>query len=370
VETPGGLLEIDLDAIVWNYRRLGALAPGVRLAPALKADAYGLGAAAVAPALAAAGAREFFLAQPAEALALRPLLPGATLYVLNGVQPGEERDLIAHDLVPVLSTLAQVALWRGAARAAGRPLPAVLHLDSGMARLGLAPDEVARLASDAALLAGIESRLVMSHLACADDPGHAMNEAQRLAFAAAADSLPAPARSAPRSLAASSGLFLGPGYRLDLGRPGYALYGGNPTPGAANPMRPCVRLRLRVLQVRHVDSPGTVGYGATHRVTGRARLATLAAGYADGLCRALSNRGRLFHGGQALPIVGRVSMDLTVADVSALPPDALAPGDFLELLGPEQGVDALAAAAGTIGYEILTQLGARYRRTYLGGVAR
>ncbi len=362
--SPTGVLEIDLAAVADNYRRLCAEAPGCRLAPAVKADAYGLGAAEVAPALWATGARRFFVAHLGEALTLRPLLPEAELCVLNGVQAGEERDFVAGGLLPVLNSLGQIALWQGAARAAGRPLPALLHLDSGMSRLGLPDDEVARLAAAPERLEGIALQLVMSHLACAEDLAGPMNEQQRRHFLALAERLPPAARQAPRSLANSSGLFLGPAFRFDWGRPGYALYGGNPTPGQANPMRPAVALKLRVLQLRRVDSPMTVGYGASHRVGGPTRLATLAGGYADGIFRALSNRARVFWKGQALPIVGRVSMDLTVVDVTALPPDAVVAGDYLELLGPAQGVDELAAAAGTIGYELLTQLGRRYRRSY------
>ena len=359
-----GLLEVDLQALADNYRSLCALAPGCRLAPAVKADGYGLGAAEVAPALWAAGARRFFVAYLEEALALRPLLPDAELCVLGGPQPGEERDYLAQGLLPVLNGLEQLALWQGAAAAAGRPLPALLHLDSGLCRLGLSAAEVARLAAEPERLAGVELRLVMSHLACAEEAAHPSNEEQRRRFAALADALPGAAARAPRSLANSSGLFLGEGYRFDWGRPGYALYGGNPTPERPNPMRPVASLKLRVLQLRRVDSPSAVGYGATHRVGGPTRLATVAGGYADGLSRSLSNRGRLFWNRQAVPIVGRVSMDLTVVDVTALPADALAVGDFLELLGEHQGVDDLAAAAGTIGYEVLTQLGRRYARRY------
>lgn len=359
-----GLLEVDLPALAANYRTLCALAPGCRMAPAVKADAYGLGAQAVVPALWAAGARRFFVAQLGEALALRALVPDAEVCVLNGPLPGEERDYLALGILPVLNGLEQLALWQGAARAAGRPLPAFLHLDSGMCRLGLSGEEVARLSAEPERLGGVEVRLVMSHLGCADEAAHPQNEAQRRRFAEMADRLPGGLAGAPRSLANSSGLFLGETYRLDWGRPGYALYGGNPTPGRPNPMRPVAALKLRVLQVRRVDSPSTVGYGATHRVGGPTRLATVAGGYADGLLRSLSNCGHLYWNGQAVPIVGRVSMDLTVVDVTALPPDALAVGDLLGLLGPNQGIDALAADAGTIGYEILTQLGRRYERRY------
>jgi alanine racemase len=369
MQAPTGILEIDLDALAGNYRRLTEVAAGAEVAPAVKADAYGLGLEPVARTLAAAGARRFFVASLTEGLALRRLLPDAACLVLNGPLPGEERDYIAERLVPVLNTLEQVALWTAAARAAGRPLPAALHLDSGINRLGLTPAESARLAAEPGLLEGLAVELVMSHLACSDDAAHAGNAAQLQAFRRAADALPGPVARAPRSLAASCGIFLGEPYRLQLVRPGYALYGGNPTPGRPNPMRPVVRLQARVLQSRRVDPPAGVGYGATHRVERPARLVTLAIGYADGLFRALSNRGRLVIDGQALPIVGRISMDLTVVDASALPAERLPPGGFAEILGPGQDIDALAAAAGTVGYEVLTALGRRHRRVYRGSAA-
>lgn len=367
MQAPTGILEVDLDALAENFRRLQAEAGVAELAPAVKADAYGLGLAPVARTLATAGARRFFVANLGEGLALRRLLSTAGVFVLNGPLPGEERDYVAEDLVPVLNTLEQVRLWQAAAGAAGRPLAAVLHLDCGINRLGLTPAEAARLAAEPARLEGLAVGLVMGHLACADEPGNPANAEQRDRFRRTADALPATARQAPRSLAASCGLFLGPDFRLDLARPGYALYGGNPTPGRPNPMRPVVSLQARILQARRVDPPAGVGYGATHRVERPAQLVTLAIGYADGLFRALSNRGRLVVDGQALPIVGRISMDLTVVDASALPAERLAPGGFAEILGPGQDIDALAADAGTIGYEVLTALGRRHRRVYRGG---
>lgn len=361
MRTPAAILEIDLPAIAANYRQLCQRAAGARVAPAVKADAYGLGAAQVAPALAAAGATTFCVAQLEEALALRPLLPGARLQVLNGCLPGEERDFVAESLVPVLNSLEQIAIWQAAARAAGRALPAVLHLDTGMSRLGLAPEELALLLAEPGRLAGLQLETVMSHLACGDEPGHPLNDRQRTDFLAAAGHFPGVARS----LSASAGIFLGPDWHFEEVRPGYALYGGNPGPGA-NPMRPVVSLKARILQVRRVDSPTSVGYGASHRVGGPTRLATLGLGYADGFHRALSNRGRLFLDGVPLPIVGRVSMDLTVVDVTALPEAKAVPGALLDVLGPDQDIDALARDAGTIGYELLTDFGRRYQRRYGG----
>ena len=235
-----------------------------------------------------------------------------------------------------------------------------MHIDTGMARLGLPPRELERLVADPAPLAAFDFRYLLSHLACADEPDHPMNEAQRAAFAGAVAALP----RATASLANSSGVFLGPGWQFDLARPGVSIYGVNPQPAGPNPMRPVVGLQAKILQIRDVDTPQTVGYGATHRFAGPTRVATVAAGYADGYLRSLSGRGTAHIGDIAVPVIGRVSMDLTTFDVTRVP--EARPGDMVDLIGPHHDVDALAAEAGTIGYEILTSLGRRYRRCYAG----
>lgn len=338
-----------------NWRKLAGLVVPARCAAVVKADAYGLGAGEVGPALAAAGCTTFFVAHLDEAIALRAVLPQGEIAVLNGLMPGCAADYCEHRLLPVLNDLASVAAWRQAGGG-----PAILHVDTGMARLGLSAAEVERAAADPALLAGVPFAYAMSHLACADEPGHPLNPAQRDAFREALARLRI---AAPASFANSSGIFLGRDYHFDLARPGVALYGGNPIPGRPNPMRPVVRLDGRILQVRGVD-PGTpVGYGAAHITGTPARLATVAVGYADGFMRHLSGRAQGYVGDTPVPLVGRVSMDLAIFDVSAAP--AAVPGGFVELLGPHQDVDALAAAAGTIGYEVLTSLGHRYHRRYL-----
>ncbi|MBF0391310.1 MAG: alanine racemase, partial [Alphaproteobacteria bacterium] len=348
----GALLTIDLGAIVANWRGLvSRLAPGAACAAVVKADAYGLGAARVAPALLAAGCRHFFVATLDEGIALRPLLPGADLFVLNGPPPGCESDFAANGLIPVLNDRGQVERWPGG--------PCALHVDTGMNRLGIAVADFARVVEARPNLA---PALVMSHLACADEDSP-MNEAQRQAFASAAARLP----GVPASLAASSGMFLGSGYHFDLVRPGAALYGVNPRPGQPNPMAQVVRLQGKILQLRDVDSPMTVGYGATHRVTRRCRLATVAIGYADGYPRSLSNRGFGVIGEWRVPIVGRVSMDLTIFDITEVPEALAAPGSLVELIGADLTVDDVAEAAGTIGYEILTRLGRRHHRVHVTG---
>jgi len=356
----GAILTIDLAAIRANYRRLQEKLGRVPAAAVVKADAYGLGLARVAPALAAEGARDFFVALPDEALALRGLVPAARVFVLDGLLPGAEADYAAHGLIPVLGSLDEIARWRALARQAGHPLPAAVQIDSGMNRLGLAAAEVDLLAGEPARLDGLDLVLWISHLACAEEADNPMNARQRDAFRAALARLPA----APASLANSSGIFLGPDYHFDLARPGVALYGVNPTPSRPNPMTQVVRLQGRILQVREIDAPQSVGYGATHRVAGPARLATVAVGYADGYLRSLSNRGSAYLNGTRIAVVGRVSMDLITLDVSALSPDAARPGALVDLIDPARGPDALAEEAGTIGYEILTALGPRYHRVY------
>lgn len=364
-DTAGAVLSIDLGAIRDNWRLLRERVGSARCAAVLKADAYGLGATRVAPVLADAGCRDFFVAHLDEALALRPVLPaGATLIVLHGPTPGAEAEFVTHGVLPVLNSPAQLAAWRALAQRLDRELPAFVQVDTGMARLGLSAQELRAVAGDAQALAGIRVAGVMSHLACAEDQAHPANRAQLERFLAARRLLPA----APASLANSSGIFLGADHHFDLVRPGAALYGVAPVAGAANPMRPVVRLQGKVIQTREIE-PGTpVGYGHSWHSGQRARIATVAVGYADGWLRALSSRGCAWVGGVALPLVGKVSMDTITLDASALPEGALQPGSLVELIGERQGVDAVAAQAGTIGYEILTSLGARYARRYVGEI--
>jgi alanine racemase len=355
----GARLEIDLGAIRANWRSLARRARA-GCAAVVKADAYGLGAAAVAPALYAEGARAFFVAQLDEALAIRPLLPEAELFVLNGLPPGAEADCAAVGVVPVLNSLAQVDAWTALARRSGGALPAAVQVDSGMSRLGLPGRDVAALADDPARLDGVALRLVMSHLACAERQDHPMNRAQLAAFEAARRRLP----SAPASLANSSGIFLGPEFHFDLVRPGAALYGLAPVAAAENPMRTVVRLLGRIVQTRDIPAGMPVGYGATWTTARPSRIATIAVGYADGYLRSLSGRATAFAGDRPVPLAGIVSMDTVTFDVTDAP--EATEGGFLELIGPHHSVDALAREGGTIGYEILTALGSRYARSYTG----
>jgi alanine racemase len=283
------------------------------------------------------------------------------IFILGGAPRGAEAELAQHGLIPVLNSLADVAAWATLAQMLGAALPAALHVDTGMSRLGLPANELALIMKEPERLDGIALALVISHLACADEPEHELNGRQLEAFTSARERLP----RAPASFANSSGIFLGTAYHFDLARPGVALYGVNPVPGQPNPMRGVVRLAARILQVREIDSNTPVGYGAAYRTRGAARIATVGVGYADGYLRSLSNRAAGVVGGYRVPLVGRVSMDLITFDVTDVPLSLAPPGAMIELMGPEHPVDALAEQAGTIGYEILTSLGNRYARTYL-----
>ncbi len=355
-------LTIDLVALKANYRMLAAQVAPAQLAAVIKADAYGLGAARVTPALVSAGCRHFFVAHLSEAEALRSLLPpDAVLYVLNGLPPGAEHLCTRPGIVPVLNTLDQVRHWVSIFPDVTRQPPAALQIDSGMPRLGLPPADVAALAQDRDLMARLSLRLIMSHLACADEPAHAANSAQLAQFLSLADQLP----PTSLSLANSGGAFLPQPFYLDLVRAGIALYGAAPSRDHASSIRPVVRLAARIIQVRSIPAGAGVGYGLTFRATEETRIATISVGYADGWPRHLGNRGAVYWRGMRLPIAGRVSMDSLSIDVTALPDSVPQAGDWVELIGAHQSLEAVAAAADTIPYEILTRLGPRYDRVYL-----
>ena len=337
-------LAIDLDAVAANWRALDAMTQ-CETAAVVKADGYGLGAARVARALARAGARRFFVAAAEEGAALREALgPSFEICVFSGHMRGDT-DMIADlALTPILNSVDQ--LTRHFEALPGHPFG--IQLDTGMNRLGLEWDEWAAVA---AVALAQRPTLVMSHLACADEPDHPMNAYQLDIFHQMTDGI-----SAPRSLSATGGILLGPAYHFDLTRPGIGLYGADPFVG-----QPVVTLDLPVVQIRDLKVGEVVGYGNSWQATRPSRIATVAAGYADGLLRSLSHRATLWHRDQPCPLVARVSMDLMTVDVTDL--DEV-PG-YLTLIGPHQTVDQLAGVAGTIGYEILTSLGARYQRRYL-----
>jgi alanine racemase len=351
-ETAQAVLEVDLGAIVANWQTLRNRHPAGPVAGVVKADAYGLGAPQVTAALHAAGCRHFFVAYLNEALAIRTVVPNAMLAVLSGLIPDTEGAYVAHDLTPVLGSLDEIDRWRVKGR------EAILHVDTGMSRLGLDARELAILAQDHARLDGLTIRYVMSHLVSSEVPDDPLNHLQRERFEAARAILP----SAPGSLANSSGIFLGPDFASELARPGAALYGVNPTPEQPNPMRGVVRLLVRVLAVREVPVGASVGYNGTWVAARPSRIATAALGYADGFHRSLSGRGSAWFDGTQVPLVGRVSMDLTTFDVTDH--TSVQPGGWLEVLGSHLSPDDVAAAAGTNGYEVLTSLGRRFHRVY------
>lgn len=371
----GGRLTIDLDALARNVRLLRRQVEPARVAGVVKADAYGLGVTHVAPVLWREGCRTFFVALPEEGIALRALLPEADIYVLNGLFGAEAAPAYArHRLLPVLGSQTDIACWEAFGWDDGdTPRPCAIHVDTGMNRLGLSPSEARTLAGENRLTRALTPRLLLSHLACADDPAHHLNRRQLESF----ESLGRVFDGIESSLANSAGCFLGPAFAFDLARPGIALYGGRPVNGIDNPMEPVVTAEARIVQVRRVPAGETVSYGAASALSRDTLVAVASVGYADGYHRAGSGAGvplrdvrpqgarGILHG-HAVPVLGRVTMDLTMFDVTGLGPAAVAAGDWIELFGPNLPIDDAAAAAGTISYELLTSLGRRYHRHYAG----
>jgi alanine racemase len=342
-------LTIDLGALAANYRQLAALASPSATAAVVKADAYGLGLHQVARALESAGCKVFFVATAAEGAQLRHVAADAEIFVFAGPM-AEEVDLyVEHALTPVMNRPDQLTAWQ---RHRARPI--AVQLDTGMNRLGFAAD----LAAES--VAGFEVCLLMTHLACADEPENPLNACQIERFNAAAARFP----GIRTSIANSAGLLLGPPYRGDLCRPGIALYGGNPFLHRPSTMQPVARLEGRVLQLRTISTRDTVGYGATHRPNGHRIIAVVGLGYGDGLPRHLSNRGEVHVAGATAPIVGRISMDLTTVDVTDVP-GSVAVGDWVQFFGDRIAIDDVAACVDTISYELLTHLGRRLERQYL-----
>jgi alanine racemase len=365
----GAILTVDLDAIQENWKRLAAKAAPAECGAAVKGNAYGLGVEQVANALWAAGCRTFFVARPMEGGELRALLPReAVIYVLDGLFPGQAEFYAREDLRPALITIDEAREWAGFGTAYGRNLPCAIHVDTGINRLGFSAPAFEALIGNNEIMARLNLTLLMSHLACADEPNHPLNGRQKVAFASLRKRLP----DIPASLANSSGIFLGSDYTHDMVRPGIALYGGNPIAPAANPMLPVAHLDGTVLQLREVQAGESVGYGATWRATRQTRIAVLGAGYKDGVPRSLSSRAtngpaQVFIGGRRCPVIGRVSMDMMAVDVTAVPVDRCQRGTRAELVGRNIAIDETAEWAGTISYELLTRLGQRFTRLYSGG---
>ncbi len=365
----GAILTVDLDAIQENWKRLAAKAAPAECGAAVKGNAYGLGVEQVGKALWAAGCRTFFVARPMEGGELRGFLPReAVIYVLDGLFPGQAEFYAREDLRPALIAIDEAREWAAFGTAYGRNLPCAIHVDTGINRLGFSIAAFEALLTNNELMARLDLTLLMSHLACADEPSHPLNGRQKAAF----DQLRLRLPGIPASLANSSGIFLGSGYTHDLVRPGIALYGGNPVAPAANPMLPVAHLEGTVLQVREIQAGESVGYGATWRATRQTRIAVLGAGYKDGVLRSMSSRAT--HGpaqvsidGRRCPVIGRVSMDMMAVDVTAVPVDRCQRGTRAELIGRNIAIDETAEWAGTISYELLTRLGQRFTRLYSGG---
>ncbi len=360
-----GRLLIDLDAVASNYRILRDKMAGKACGACVKADGYGLGMDKIAPVLAREGCVDFFVSFLEGGIRLRAMLPDARhkIHILTGLAGGKPADFIEHGLVPVLNCRKTIDDWLEYGANTNTSAPANIHMDTGMLRLGLTPSEITAITTEPDVLKRLNLDMIISHLACADEADNPKNREQRDWFAKVYASFGA----SRASLANSSGIFLGPDYHFDMARPGAALYGINPTPNAPSPVRQVVRLQGKILQVRSVDSPQTVGYGATYRFSEPGRIATLGVGYADGFLRSLSDNATAFIGDTPVPIIGRVSMDMIAIDISHIEDHLCTPGKAVDLIGPHNDVDALAHEAGTIGYEILTSLGGRYQRTYLGG---
>lgn len=361
----GGVLSINLRALQQNYLLVKRQVSPAETAASVKADAYGLGMDQVAPALQAAGCRTFFVALPEEGKRLRAILPEATIYVLDGLLAGEAGFYAAHRLRPVLSQPEEVEEWAQWCEGEGLRLPAGLHVETGINRLGLAAGQLKAIVAQKSLLASFEPCLLLSHLAKADEPDDPFNELQLQRFAMSRGLLPA----VPASLANSAGAFLPREFHLDLVRPGIGVYGGNPFLGRANPFKPVARLEGKVLQVKRVAAGETVGYGGSWRADRASLIAVVAAGYADGYFRTCSFPGstgqaKVAFCGNYAPVVGRVSMDMITVDVTDVPGQAIVRGSMVELFGEVIGVDDLARWSGSIAYEILTRLGSRYPRLY------
>ncbi len=362
-----GILTIDLDAVVHNYNVLRRqAAAGARVAAVVKANGYGLGSVEIGKVLAGAGCRDFFVSSIEEGLVLRAALKEPRIFVLNGFYGSVAEAYPEHNLIPALGSFLEIEDYRKLATKLGRKLDTYLSFNIRMNRLGLGKVETEKLIADKSLLDGLNIMGVLSHFACADE-NNPLNDEQHEIFEKIAKHFP----DAEKSLANSFGTFRSKKYHYDLLRPGMALYGLNPMPETKNPMRNVVSLNLPVMRLRTIYAGAGVGYGMTWTAEKDTLLATVAAGYADGIFRSLSNRGALYWNGIRCPIRGRVSMDLTTVDISGVPEKQRPrPGDMMELIGEHQSADELAHDAGTIGYEVLTDLGHRYERIYIGDTMR
>jgi alanine racemase len=365
----GCRLTVDLGALIRNWQALDKVSDGALTGAVVKGDAYGVGIDAASRAFYFAGARFFFVATPDEALAVRAALPDAFIFVLDGLFPGAAPLYVGERLMPVLSSLPMLEEWLVACLGRNEALPAALHFDTGMNRLGFRLSEtsiVKRMCDEI----GYAPQMIMSHLACADQPQHEKNRTQLALFASVMAQFP----GIPASLANSAATMTSRDMHFQMVRPGIALYGGRAVNGRRNPMMPAVTLEAPILQVRDAKTGESVGYGATYTLSRDSRVGVIAIGYADGFLRSLSSTnqhggGRAFVRGKLVPIIGRVSMDMCMIDLTELGTDLPLPGEMVEVLGKNISVDDQADPAGTIGYEILTSLKGRYSRGYIDSSA-
>ncbi len=370
-ELAGATLTVDLEALAQNYAGLARRVGRAECAGVVKGNGYGLGIEPVATTLWQSGCRTFFVARPSEGQDLRQVLPWADIYVLDGLYPGQSAFYQRHSLRPVLTSIEDAREWAHRTDKSAETSGCALHVDTGINRLGFALEEFTALLSDTDLVSNLSIRLVLSHLACADEPTHLMNERQLAAFWQVRQRLP----DVPASLANSCGIFLDSRFHFDLVRPGIALFGGSPVAAGPNPMQPVASLKARILQVRSVRKGETVGYGATWTAKCDSLIAVAGAGYSDGIPRSLSSSpdrapAKLSLNGYSCPVIGRVSMDMLAIDISDVPCELARRGQEVEIFGTEVPIDSIASAAGTISYELLTRIGDRAVRRYLAPASR
>ena len=369
----GGRLTIDLGALVANWKLLAKHAGKAECAAVVKANAYGCGIEPVVEALSNAGCKTFFVALPEEGMRVTKTNHNARCFVLNGLFPEAAPHYLDAGLTPILGSVFEIETWAAFAQSKSTALPCALHMDSGMTRLGVSLDELRSVVSQDALMKHLDVQLFMTHYACADDIDHPKTHVQREVFLQGAALLP----GVPRSAANSAADLQADGHEFELARPGVAIYGGEALNDVENPMQPVVTLEGRILQIRTAKTGDTVGYGGAETLKRDSRIAYISVGYADGYHRGSSNMGvpmrnvappaQAAFKGQLINGVGRISMDLSGFDVTDIPEDQIAAGDWIELFGETIAVDDVARAAGTIGYELLTGLGNRYARIYVGG---
>ncbi|MCZ2329011.1 alanine racemase [Bartonella sp. F02] len=360
--SPTAIATIDIGAIVANYITLARHVAPVECSAVVKANAYGMGAQKIAPALYKAGCRVFFVAKINEALQLKTLLPSkATLALLNDIPPSAEEFLAQAGIIPVLNSWDSIKSWQELCQKKNKKFPAIIHIDTNMSRLGLDQKELQQLIKHPTIFKVADIKYIMSHLANSDNAAHSSNYIQLAAMKTALAQLPA----CKASFSNSGGIFLNPDFHFDLVRPGIALYGVDPHKKYPTPIKPVLKLEAQVIQTRHVDAGTPVGYGESFITNRPSILSTIDIGYADGWLRALSNKGSVYFQGHKMPIVGHISMDSMTVDATDLKDKKPQKGDWIELIGAHQTLEKVATDANTIPYEILTSLGSRYQRTYI-----